>query len=314
MGNTPPWTFPTWVLPQVAVFQEKIAPVWVAHGVQVLPTNLLQRGHLSPQDHVSCQKPAPSWASCATTTSTSSSAGFSMGCSGTACLTVVFIMGCRAYSVSLPGEPPLILIGLLHSDLFSLNFQKIVSYCCYFKPCLALRWTWLIYLWQAHQTANHLYIYISSSHWLGRFWGPQGFLKKTACRQDHAPFPHHPELLPPCYSAFLRALPTLHVLPQLPWQLPSTALFHGPAAATCSHRWCPALRVVSHSHCCSCWFWHSHTECCCRLLCRCLNNSVVFAAAFPAVWMRSLSALRWFWSYIYSLVSHFLYIVPFYCC
>ena len=91
-------------------------------GSQVLPENLL-RGLLSPQICRSCQEPAPAQGSHGchsllwepTCSGVGSSLGCrwrsaplwtSLGCRGTACLTMVFPTGCRGISSLAPGGPP----------------------------------------------------------------------------------------------------------------------------------------------------------------------------------------------------------------
>ena len=105
-------------------------------GSQAPPANLLQHGVLFPPVHRSCQQPASAWALHGVRllwTSPCSSVGSSpgcrwisappwtsMGCRGTACLTVVFSTGCRGISTPVPGVPPLppSALTLLSAELF----------------------------------------------------------------------------------------------------------------------------------------------------------------------------------------------------
>jgi len=65
-------------------------------GPQVLPGACSSAG--SPRGHSLLQA------------STCSGMGSSMGCRGTACLTMVFIMSCRGISAPVPGAPPPLLL------------------------------------------------------------------------------------------------------------------------------------------------------------------------------------------------------------
>jgi len=120
-------------------FFTKCPTVGPSHAVQSFRNRLLQRG--SPQGHKPCQQtcssvgfslhrvtgPArsllqlslPTGSQPSLRTSLCSGVGYStdcmwisappstsMGCRGTACLTMVFIMGCRGISASAPGVPP----------------------------------------------------------------------------------------------------------------------------------------------------------------------------------------------------------------
>jgi len=98
--------------PWGAVLQEQAAPAWVPTGSQALPANLLRHGLLSSRCHRSWQQPAPARVPHGVTASfrhppapawgpfhrlqveICSPVGLH-GCRVTACLTVVFIMGCR---------------------------------------------------------------------------------------------------------------------------------------------------------------------------------------------------------------------------
>ena len=99
-------------LPWGAVLQEQTAPAWVPHGVtspaskpasvwaplspRVLPGACSSVGF--PQGHSLLRA------------STCSGMGSSMGCRGTACLTMVFTMGCRRISAPAPEVPPPLLL------------------------------------------------------------------------------------------------------------------------------------------------------------------------------------------------------------
>jgi len=115
-------------LPLSAVLQEQTAPAWIPHGV-TSPTS----------------KPAPAWAPLSTgpqvlagpCSSTGSPWGHSllwahppvlvwtsMGCRGTACLTMVFTMGFRGISSPVPGAPPPPL-----SSLIQVSAEIFLSHC-----------------------------------------------------------------------------------------------------------------------------------------------------------------------------------------
>ena len=109
---------------EVQSFRNRLLQHGSPAGSQVLPANLLQHGLLYPWGHRSCQEPAPAWASHRVTASfghppalawgplsrgcrwISAPLWTSMGCRGTACLTMVFPMGCRGISAPAPGAPP----------------------------------------------------------------------------------------------------------------------------------------------------------------------------------------------------------------
>ena len=110
-------------LPRVQSFRNRLLQHGSPAGSQVLPANLLQRGLLFPWVHRSCQEPAPAWAFHRVTASfghppapawgpPQAAGGYllhckpSMGCRGTACLTMVFTTGCRGISALAPGAPP----------------------------------------------------------------------------------------------------------------------------------------------------------------------------------------------------------------
>jgi len=180
--------------PQAAVLQEQAAPTWVPHGVT------------SP-----ARKPAPAWASLSTApqvlagacSSVGSPQGHSllrastcpgvgsstgcrwgsappwasMGCRGTACLTMVFITACRGSSALAPGAPPappseLTLVSaelflshcltplsqlLCHSRFFP--FLNTVSQRCYHRCCWAQPWpaagpSWSQLAWALSDTSE----------------------------------------------------------------------------------------------------------------------------------------------------------------
>jgi len=140
-------------------------------GSQALPANLLRRGLLSPWRHRSWQELAPVWSPHGVTASLghihllwrgvpsmacrwrSAPPWTSMGCRGTTCLTMVFIIGCRAISAPVPGAspPPPSSLTLVSAELFLSHILTVLSHCrvffC-FLNLLSLRryhhcwWAW----------------------------------------------------------------------------------------------------------------------------------------------------------------------------
>ena len=106
-------------LPWGAVFRNRLLQRGSPTGSQVLPLNQLQRGFFSPQGHRSCQErrlPTVSQPPLGASTCSrmESSMGWrwiaaplltSMGCWGTACLTMVVSTGFRGISAQAPGAP-----------------------------------------------------------------------------------------------------------------------------------------------------------------------------------------------------------------
>ena len=108
---------------RVQSFRSKLLQRGSPTGSQALPANLLRRGLLSPRVRRSWQEPAPLRAPHGVTASFrhhllqrgvpsmgcrwgSAPLWTSMGCKGTACLIMVFCMGCRGISAPAPGAPP----------------------------------------------------------------------------------------------------------------------------------------------------------------------------------------------------------------
>jgi len=135
-------------------------------GSQALPANLLQHGLLSSQRHLSCQDPAPAWASHGVTASfehppapvwgSPQAAGplwTSMGCRDTVCLTMVCSTG---ISAPVPGAPPApssaltlgscraVALTYSHSSLSSaagfFSFLNTLSQKCYHHRWWARPW------------------------------------------------------------------------------------------------------------------------------------------------------------------------------
>ena len=111
---------------RVQPFRNRLLQCGSSMGSRVLPANLLQHGLLSMGPQVlpgacsslgSPQGHSLLWAS--TCAGVGSSTGCrrisatplpSMGCRGTACLTMVFTTGCRGISALVPGAPPPLLL------------------------------------------------------------------------------------------------------------------------------------------------------------------------------------------------------------
>ena len=170
MGDSPLQTAPKWILPMGcsssvtalalvpawgAVSQEQAAPAWVPlrvtsparkpvlgwaplpTGPQVLPGACSSAG--SPWGHSLLQT-----STCSGTGSsmccrwTSAPRWTSMGCRGTACLTMVFITGCRAITVPAPGAspPPPSSLTLVSAELFPSHILTPLSPCRFFFPFL----------------------------------------------------------------------------------------------------------------------------------------------------------------------------------
>jgi len=160
---------------RVQSFRNRLLQRGSPMGSQALTANLLQCGLLSSWAHRSCQEPAPVRAplfmgpqvlpgACSSTgssqghsflqASTCSSVGSSMGCRwrsapswtsmgcrGTACLTIVVFTGCRGISAVAPGAPPpspsltLVSAELLLSYSHS-SLQLKLLLCSSFSPFL----------------------------------------------------------------------------------------------------------------------------------------------------------------------------------
>jgi len=104
----------------VQSFRNRLLQRGSTTGSHVLPANLLQHGLLSPQVlAVTCSKTGSPWGHSLLQASTcsgvrsftgcrwmSAALWTSMGCRRTACLTMVFTMGCRRSSALAPGAPP----------------------------------------------------------------------------------------------------------------------------------------------------------------------------------------------------------------
>ena len=92
---------------RVQSFRNRLLQCGSPRGSQVLPTNLLQHGLLSPQVLPgACSSVGSLWCHSLLRAATCSSMGSSTGCRGTTCLTVVFSMGCRGISAPAPKAPP----------------------------------------------------------------------------------------------------------------------------------------------------------------------------------------------------------------
>jgi len=147
-------------------------------GSQALPANLLQHGLLSPQVHRSCQEPAPTW--CPQRVTASSGCIYllrcglfhrvqwifaqlwtSVGCRGTACLTVVFTTGCRGISAAAPGAPP--------SPPSSLTLVSAEFFLTYSHCSLLLQLSRFLFL-----SLNMLSQRCYHSHWLAHPWPAAG--------------------------------------------------------------------------------------------------------------------------------------------
>jgi len=113
-------------------------------GSQALPANLLQHGLFSPQVHGTCQEPAPAWAPHRLTASFGHihllwrevlhrlrveicSTVDPHGLQGTACLTMVFITGCRGLCSGVShASSPLLLHGpWCLQDCFTLSHSSL---------------------------------------------------------------------------------------------------------------------------------------------------------------------------------------------
>jgi len=114
-------------LPRGAVLQEQAAPVWVPHGVTSPAMSLLQdglpTGSQSPLGASTCSGIRSSlgcrWTPALPRTS--------MGCRGTAHLTMVFSIGCRGMSSLAPGALPS--LALVSAELFLSHSLTPLSHC-----------------------------------------------------------------------------------------------------------------------------------------------------------------------------------------